>query len=63
MKHITDEQWQKLVDDIHEKNKGNLTVKEYEELLALEYVLDQGYSQNPEKDTKRYIKLSNKKYS
>jgi len=41
--------------------KGKLSQKEWDELIALEYVLTWGYSDDKEKDFKRHKHLSNKK--
>lgn len=52
-------------DEIYERAveqlRGNLTAKEYRELIALEYVLTWGYDEPG--DEKRYKYLSNKKYN
>jgi hypothetical protein len=37
--------------------------KEWQNLLALEYILTHGYSDNVNADTKRYIKLSARKWN
>lgn len=42
------------------RNKANLTEAEYQELLALEYVLTWRYTNQYEEDTKRYIELVEK---
>lgn len=42
--------------------KGSLSMKEYSELLTLEYVLIWGFTNKPKKDEKRYKKLSNRKW-
>jgi len=39
---------------------GGLTKKKWRELVALEYVLTWGYSDNKKKDEKRHKKLSKK---
>jgi len=41
---------------------GNLTKTEHREMITLEYVLTQGYSDNVKKETKRYMKLVAKKH-
>jgi hypothetical protein len=41
--------------------RGNLTEKEYRELLGLEYVLTWGYSEDETSDDKRFRKLNEKK--
>lgn len=41
--------------------KGCLTNKEWQELVDLEYILTQGYSDNPDKDEKRYKELKRRK--
>ena len=51
-----DEVWNKVTEEL----RGNLTVEEYKELIALEYVLTWGYN-NPE-DEERYKKLRIKKH-
>jgi hypothetical protein len=40
--------------------KNKLTKKEWEELVTLDYVLTWRYTDNYEKDLKRYKELSNK---
>lgn len=42
--------------------QGNLTDLEYRELLALEYVLTWGYSEDVDVDDKRYKELSKIKW-
>lgn len=42
--------------------KGCLTDKEWQELVALEYVLTWGYSEDKDVDEKRYKELSEKKW-
>lgn len=42
--------------------KGCLTDNEYEELVTLEYVLTWGYTDNEQKDEKRYKELSDKRW-
>jgi len=41
--------------------RGKLTQKEWDELIALEYVLTWNYSDDKEEDLKRYKYLNNKK--
>ena len=43
--------------------QGCLTDKEWQELVALEYVLTWGYSDDEERDDKRYRELSEKKWA
>jgi len=43
--------------------KKHLTNKEWEEIVGLEYVLTWGYSDDREKDLKRYNKLCEKRYN
>ncbi len=42
--------------------EGDLTDKEWRELLGLEYVLTWQYTDNPEEDETRYKYLSNKRW-
>lgn len=42
--------------------RGILTEKEWLELLALEYVLTWGYTDNEKQDEKRYMELSKRKW-
>jgi len=51
-----EEVWDKVAEEL----RGNLTVEEYKELIALEYVLTWGYD-NPE-DEERYKELRIKKH-
>lgn len=48
-------------NQIIERLKGKLTSDEYKELITLEYVLTQGYSDDVDIDTNRLIKLREKK--
>ena len=41
--------------------RGSLTDKEWQELVAIEYVLTWRYTDTPEKDTKRLQELRRKK--
>lgn len=41
--------------------KYNLSQAEWEELVAIEYVLTHGYTDNVDRDTKRHKVLSDKK--
>jgi hypothetical protein len=52
--------FEEIYDRIVEELRGNLTNEEYRELIALEYVLTQGYDK-PE-DEERFKELRNKKY-
>jgi len=45
------------------KYQMNLTDSEWEEIITLDYVLTWGYTDNYDKDLKRYIELSEKKYN
>ena len=49
-----------IYDKIVEELRGNLSNEEYRELITLEYVLTQGYS-NPG-DEERFKELRDKKY-
>lgn len=42
--------------------KGNLTDEEWREIVTLDYILTQGYSDDLEQDEKRYKELSKKKH-
>jgi len=59
-KEITFKEFEKIYDKVIENLMGNLTNKEYRELLTLEYVLTWGY--NSAEDEKRYLELGKKKY-
>jgi hypothetical protein len=41
--------------------QGKLTNEEWQELVAIEYVLTWRYSENPDRDEKRLIELREKK--
>lgn len=43
--------------------KGDLTDEEWQELVALEYVLTWGYSDDPDKDEARHKEISEKKWN
>lgn len=47
--------------DIKDPFRGSLTEEEWRELVALEYVLTWGYSDDKEKDEKRHKELINKR--
>jgi hypothetical protein len=48
-----------IYDKIVEESRGNLTNKEYRELIGLEYVVSQGYDESG--DVERYMELSKKR--
>jgi len=48
-------------EEIGRKIRGNLTEKEWDEIVALEYVLTWRYSDDMERDEKRYKELSEMK--
>lgn len=53
------ENFEDIYDKIVEESKGNLTNKEYRELITLEYVVSQGYDEQG--DTERYMELSKRR--
>lgn len=55
-----DRTFEEVYDKIVEELRGNLTNKEYRELITLEYVVTQGYDEKG--DIERYMELSNKKH-
>jgi len=55
------EYFEKIYEKIVEESRGNLTAKEYKELIALEYVLTWRYTEKLEEDTQRYMHLSQKR--
>jgi hypothetical protein len=55
----TQEEMDEIYDKIVEESRGNLTNKEYRELIGLEYVVSQGYDESG--DVERYMELSKKR--
>jgi hypothetical protein len=51
--------FEEIYNEIVEDLRGNLTNKEYQELITLEYVVTQGYDKKG--DYERYKELSEKK--
>ena len=56
---MTSSKFEKIYDKIVEQLKGNLSNKEYRELITLEYVVTHGYNQYG--DIERYTELSNRR--
>lgn len=52
--------FEEIYDEIVEDLRGKLTKEEYKELITLEYVVTQGYSN--EGDYERYKQLSEKRH-
>lgn len=53
------DRFDEIYDKIIEELRGNLSNEEYRELIALEYVISQGYDKKG--DIERLIELRNKK--
>jgi hypothetical protein len=53
------ENFDKIFDKIVEELRGNLTNKEYRELITLEYVVSQGFDETG--DVERYMELNEKR--
>lgn len=53
------DRFDEIYDRIVEELRGNLSNEEYRELIALEYVISQGYDKKG--DIERLIELRNKK--
>jgi hypothetical protein len=53
------ENFDKIYDKIVEELRGNLTNKEYRELITLEYVVSQGFDETG--DVERYMELNEKR--
>jgi hypothetical protein len=52
--------FKEIWDRVSEELRGNLTLEEYQELINLEYILTQGYTQPG--DDERYTELRIKKH-
>jgi hypothetical protein len=52
--------FKEIWDRVSEELRGNLTLEEYQELINLEYILTQGYTQPG--DDERYTELRVKKH-
>jgi hypothetical protein len=52
--------FKEIWDKVSEELRGNLTLEEYQELINLEYILTQGYTQPG--DDERYAELRIKKH-